>query len=181
MAFQNVFILGTGNVGKELRSQIYTHDGTGNGHHNPTRIIGVANSRDFVLRAGGIEESTSPTTQYGSYEHILESVRKAGLEGEIVFVDATANGSQMLAMHMAVIRDTANSIVTANKLPLAGPMDTFRLLTNDPSRYAYNTTVMAGATAVPYLQQAHGISEGLIGLSGTFSGTLAYVCSELEA
>jgi homoserine dehydrogenase len=39
---------------------------------------------------------------------------------------------------------------------------------------------MAGAGAVPYFQEAHGLSENIESLEGTFSGTLAFVCSELE-
>jgi aspartokinase/homoserine dehydrogenase 1 len=59
-------------------------------------------------------------------------------------------------------------------------MQTFREITWNPHRYRYNTTVMAGAGAVPYFQEAHWLSEEIISVEGTFSGTLAYVCSELQ-
>ena len=63
----------------------------------------------------------------------------------------------MLEFHQKVIKETVNKIVTANKKPLVGPMDTFRAISSNPSRYLYNTTVMAGAAAVPYLQESHGL------------------------
>jgi homoserine dehydrogenase len=59
-------------------------------------------------------------------------------------------------------------------------METFEVITANPHRYKYNTTVMAWWGAVPYFQESHGLSENIESVEGTFSGTLAYVCSELE-
>ncbi len=86
----------------------------------------------------------------------------------------------MVQMHSDIIRSTGNRIVTANKKPAAANMNTFEQITANPHRYRYNTTVMAGAGAVPYFQESHGLSETIESVEGTFSGTLAYVCSELE-
>jgi homoserine dehydrogenase len=123
------------------------------------------------------EEGTQP---YQSHNDILEAVRKSGLEGDVIFVDVTADGERMTEFHRAIIQTTNNSMVTANKKPAASDMATFEAITSNPHRYRYNTTVMAGAGAVPYFQEAHGLSETIESVEGTFSGTLAYVCSELE-
>jgi aspartokinase/homoserine dehydrogenase 1 len=181
MAFQNLFILGsTGQVGRELVRQINEFDLSSKGHLNPTRIVGIANSRGFDLDSKGISGTGLPSTGYETHDEILQAVKKAGLEGEIVFVDVTAEGPKMAQFHQKVIKETVNKIVTANKKPLVGPMETFVGMTGNPGRYRYNTSVMAGASAVPYLQEAHGLSEKVLSVVGTFSGTLAYVCSELE-
>jgi hypothetical protein len=106
MAFQNLFILGsTGNVGRTLLEQITAHDGTDHGHRNPTVIAGIANSTNFILSPGGIalperinresmraflSDSENNTQPYSEYSQMLEAVRKSGMEGEIIFVDATA-------------------------------------------------------------------------------------------
>ncbi len=180
MAFQNLFILGsTGNVGTELMKQVREYDMSDKGHLNPTRIVGIANSRSYALDPCGIL-TQKLDTPYSNHDEILEAVRKSGLEGEIIFVDVTAEGPKMLEFHQKVIRDTVNRLVTANKKPLVGPMETFKAIASNPSRYRYNTSVMAGASAVPYLQEVHGLSEEILSVTGTFSGTLAYVCSELE-
>jgi homoserine dehydrogenase len=195
MAFQNVFILGaSGQVGTEVVKQIWAVDGVNRGHQNPTRIVGIANSTRFQLSPGGIMmpevitrdsmrsllSEENRTQSYDSHQQILEAVRTMGMEWEIVFVDVTADGQTMIDFHKDVIRSTTNRIVTANKKPAAADMGTFKAITGNPQRYGYNTTVMAWAGTVPYLQNIHWLSETLELVEGTFSGTLAYVCSELE-
>jgi homoserine dehydrogenase len=102
------------------------------------------------------------------------------MDGDVIFIDVTAEDKAMIQFHLDIIGKTSNQIVTANKKPAAADMKTFELLTGNPHRYRYNTTVMAGAGAIPYFQEAHGLSEDILSVEGTFSGTLAYVCSELE-
>ena len=94
MAFQNLFILGaTGGVGKELINQVQKHDMSDRGHLNPTRIVGIANSRSYMLQPNGIKNGQSfdlnrdlrmrPNEKIVSYqEHreILEAIKKSGLE-----------------------------------------------------------------------------------------------------
>lgn len=180
MAFQNLFILGsTGKVWQELIKQVSECDMNNKWHLNPTRIIGLANSRSYSLNAGGLF-TPELTTPYSTHGEILEAVKKSGLEWEVVFVDVTAEGEKMTHFHQEVIKKTTNKIVTANKNPLVSSMESFRSIASDTSRYRYNTSVMAWAAAVPYLQEAHGLSEEVISIVGTFSGTLSYVCSELE-
>ena len=68
----------------------------------------------------------------------------------------------MIRFHKDIITGTSNRLVTANKKPAAADMTTFETLTGNPHRYRYNTTVMAGAGAVPYFQEAHGLSEEIL-------------------
>jgi homoserine dehydrogenase len=75
----------------------------------------------------------------------------------------------MSQFHRDIISGTANRMVTANKKPLADDMNAFMDATANPHRYRYNTTVMAGAGAVPYFQEAHGLSEKIQSVEGTFS------------
>ncbi len=194
MAFQNIFILGsTGNVWKELVNQIQQYDMNNNWHLNPTKIVGIANSSRFILQPKGIQSKKSfslnpngwmeldeQMIDYKNHDQILETVKKSGLEGEVIFVDVTAEGPKMLDFHQKIIKETINKLVTANKKPLVGSMETFQSIASNPSRYLYNTSVMAWAAAVPYLQEVHGLSETVLSIQWTFSGTLAYVCSELE-
>ncbi len=194
MALQNVFIIGAGQVWTELVKQIQKHDGVNHGHRNPTRIVGLANSRRFILSPGGVVMPESitqdslkhtlsqiPESQsYGPHEEMLSAVKEMGMEWEIVFIDVSADGDKMTDFHRDIIQKTINRIVTANKKPAAADMETFEAITGNPQRYRYNTTVMAWAGAVPYFQEAHGLSETVQSVEGTFSGTLAYVCSELE-
>jgi homoserine dehydrogenase len=194
MAFQNIFILGsTGKVGMELINQVQKYDMSNQWHLNPTRIVGIANSKSFILQPNWIKwersfglnpnlgtEINEEIIGYSKHDEILEAVKKSGLEGEIIFVDVTAEGPKMLDFHQKVIRETVNKLVTANKKPLVGSMESFQAIASNPARYLYNTSVMAWAAAVPYLQEVHGLSETVLSIQWTFSGTLAYLCSELE-
>jgi homoserine dehydrogenase len=55
MSFQNVFVLGaTGNVGVSLIEQISQYDMSDHGHRNPTRIVGIANSKKYILSSSGL-------------------------------------------------------------------------------------------------------------------------------
>lgn len=183
----------TGNVGSEFINQVTLYDWPEHEHRNPTRIVGVANSVWYILSTSGVnlpakinQESmkwvmtSDKVKQYESHAAILEAIQRIGMEGEVIFVDVTADWTNMKDMHSSIILNTTNRIVTANKKPAASDMETFTKLTGDPHRYRYNTTVMAGAWAVPYFQETHGLSESVESVEGTFSGTLAYVCSELE-
>ncbi len=195
MALQNVFILGaTGQVGTEVVKQIVAYDGMNHEHRNPTHIIGIADSTNFILSIGGVavpevisQDSlknlllqNEESNWYSLHKEILNAVKKSWMEWEVIFVDVTAEGQQMIDFHTAVIENTSNSLVTANKKPAAADMETFKRISGNPHRYRYNTTVMAWAGTVPYFQEAHGLTENIQSVEGTFSGTLAYVCSELE-
>ena len=189
MALQEVCILGhTGNVGQELVSQIVRHDK--HGHRNPTRIVGLVNSRAHILDPRGIDDPLRLTDRstfsaealpHGDLREVVTKVQELGLSGEVVFVDVTADGSKrMLEVHK-MIRSSREKMVTANKSPLAlFATEDFRRLTSEPGLYRYNASVMAGGDAIPYLQDAQCINDPVSGLEGCFSGTLGYITSHLE-
>jgi homoserine dehydrogenase len=51
------------------------------------------------------------------------------MEGEVIFIDVTANGNNMIDFHKNVIKNSTNRIVTANKKPAAADMQTFESIT----------------------------------------------------
>lgn len=116
------------------------------------------------------------------YTSIFASFKTLGLEEkDIVFIDTTADGSrENLEFHKEVLRRWGK-IVTANKNPVAlSSMEEFRFLTRDRHRYAYRAAVMAGGPAVNELIGAYDTKNTIHSLEWCFSGTLAYICSELE-
>ncbi len=147
----------------------------------PNFIPDLDNSAQFIKNVDKRNKfNREKIISYSKHDEILEAVKKSGLEGEVIFVDVTAEGPKMLDFHQKVIQETVNKLVTANKKPLVGSMESFQAIASNPARYLYNTSVMAWAAAVPYLQEVHGLSETVLSIQWTFSGTLAYVCSELE-
>ncbi len=192
MPYQNVSIFGaTGNVGSELTHQIVDLDQENRGHINPTRIVGLANKYDgYYLDAKGIKEAAQIVSvrsefAYGAerYSDLKDVIKKAcdWLDGDVVFVDATADSSETMREIHRYIIDSRLKIVTANKNPIAlCSAEEFDYLTKHRDQYGYNAAVMAGGDAVPFLQDSYDISDPVYRIEGCFSGTLGYVCSELE-
>ncbi len=190
---QDVFIIGaTGMVGRSLVRQIIEkEDMSHHRHANPTRIIGLASSKYFMYSSDGIQPKTAQdfsTRNFSNakrYKNLSELLDIADInnkkESSLVFIDATAANEPLTKFHMDVIKETPHGIVTANKNPITMPdYSIFKQLTKDPNRYGYRCSVMAGAEAVPFLQDLKDLNDGLYMIEGSFSGTLSYIASELE-
>jgi aspartokinase/homoserine dehydrogenase 1 len=184
---ESVFIIGaTGKIGSELARQIISSGDTDSRRHrNPTRIVGVASSSGFLYDASGISDSdvlAFSTKRTRGREHAgLGSLFDflGGIEKPVRIVDVTAS-PEMLWFHKRIISETCHSIVTANKLPLVlNSFDDFQLLTASHGRYAYSCSVMAGAEAVSFMRDIPDLGESFVEITGSFSGTLGYVSSEL--
>src|SRR3989338_3284058 len=190
---QDLFIIGaTGKVGKTLVRQIFEKGDTDRKKHpNPTRIVGLASSSNVLYSPKGLskDESTEFTemknkkTKYNELNEFLDivenSIRRE--KTSLVFVDTTPINKPMTEFHLQVIEKTPYAIVTANKNPIAlSPYSTFKRLTHDVKRYGYRCSVMAGAHAVPLLQELRDVNDLPLLLQGCFSGTLGYITSELE-
>jgi len=200
---QRVFILGApGNIGRELVSQITEKDlPETHNHKNPTEIIGMANSKNFILETGGIttkilnlissakdkRSAGLELEKYGEKLNQLADLKNAisqmGLDGEVIFVDVTDGKEELREFHLDVISDdvAGNSLVTANKNPVSlYSMADFNELTKHNGRYDFNTTVMGGAGIVNFMQGREKIGDVVRKIEGCFSGTLGYILSELE-
>ncbi len=205
MAYQNVVVLGgSGNVGREFISQVVQHDTAfSNKHLNPTNIVALTDSKGFWFNRHGLEIQRQPENihkwknskdafisymndvdQYQNYDNLLELLKllkDEGMSGEIAFVDITAGKDELRDFHLKVIDESEESIITANKNPLSiYPTDVFRTLTRYRERYGFLCTVMAGANAVSNLLDYYDTSEIVKKIEACFSGTLGYLCAELE-
>ncbi|MBT3881380.1 MAG: hypothetical protein HOI47_13710 [Candidatus Scalindua sp.] len=205
MAYQNVVVLGgSGNVGREFMSQVIQHDTVcSNKHLNPTNIIALTDSKGFWFNRHGLKIQESPENihkwkdskdKFNEYMHdldeyqrydnlsdLLKLIQNEGMAGEIAFVDITAGKDDLRDFHLKVINDSDETVITANKNPLSiYSTDVFRTLTRYRERYGFLCTVMAGANAVSNLLDYYDTSEIVKKIEACFSGTLGYLCAELE-
>ena len=193
----NVAIIGAGGVGSETVQQICKNDLPENGQRNPTDIVAVADSKRYLLDSRGIDPEilrvashTKETMKlfleikgepYAELGEILHQVGKVGLDGEVVFVDATSAGKEAMEFHKTVLADSDNKLVAANKNPLSRfGMADFIELTRYQARHDYNTTVMAGGGAIDFAIRRFGIGDKITEIEGMLSGTMGYIFSELE-
>jgi homoserine dehydrogenase len=116
-----------------------------------------------------------------NFDPILDRLVKEGLAGDVIFVDLTANKDELPAFHQKIIATSDFGLVTANKFPAANlSSDIFRQLTSVRGRYGLRCTVMAGAQVVSHLMELYDSNEHVTRIEGCFSGSLGYICSELE-
>ena len=191
---QDVYIIGaTGKVGKTLVRQIFEWGDTDAAKHlNPTRIVGLASSSRTIYSPDGISSKEAfsftnrETANAGRYENLFDilNLAKSGFKNDkssLVFVDVTALHEPMSKFHLHVMEKTPYGIVTANKNPIAlSSYNIFQRLTHDIRRYGYRCSVMAGAQAVPFIQDLRDVNDQLRNLRGCFSGTLGYITTQLE-
>ena len=193
---QDVFIIGaTGNVGKTLVSQILD-EGDLNRQPIPTRIVGLASATNFIYSPLGLDAVVATgfakrfyfgngmeSNPYKSHDELLSAVGLATRDTptQLVFVDVTPLKNEMTNFHLEVINYTPYNIVTANKNPISlSDYSTFEMLTHDVRRYGYKCSVMAGAHAVPIVQELRDLNDVPRLIEGCFSGTLGYITSELQ-
>ncbi len=205
MVYQNIVVLGgSGNVGREFVSQVIEHDTvSSNKHLNPTNIIALTDSKGFWFNRHGLKIQKSPENihkwkdskekfnecmhdldeyhQYNNLSDLLKLIQNEGMAGEITFVDITAGKDDLRDFHLKVINDSEETIITANKNPLSiYSTDVFRTLTRYRERYGFLCAVMAGANTVSNLLDYYDTSEIVKKIEACFSGTLGYLCAELE-
>ncbi len=205
MAYQNVVVLGgSGNVGREFMSQVIQHDTVFSKKHlNPTNVIALTDSKGFWFNHHGLKIQKNSENihkwkdskekfneymrdldeyhQYDNLSDLLKLIQDEGMAGEIAFVDITAGKDDLRDFHLKVINDSEETIITANKNPLSiYTTDVFRTLTRYRERYGFLCTVMAGANAVSNLLDYYDTSEIVKKIEACFSGTLGYLCAELE-
>tara|TARA_Y100000310_G_scaffold310563_1_gene355947 strand:- start:1051 stop:2142 length:1092 start_codon:yes stop_codon:yes gene_type:complete len=189
--YQDVFLIGgTGSVGSTLVSQIYSRGDVERGSNpTPLRIVGIASSSGYLHDPAGLERDAAvafskreePGTSYSSLLDLLDLTNIAH-PGGLVFTDTTAETGVMRDFHLAVVEHSESGIVTANKNPISlYGMDIFERLTVDSGRYGYRCSVMAGAETVNRLRESRVVNNPPSLIMGCFSGTLAYICSQLEA
>lgn len=192
---QKVFVLwATGNVWGELLKQIIEDDGIDK-NANPTDIIGVANSKRMIVSETAINGQINDVkgeiislleaegTVYTSMTEILDELKRLGHSGEVIIVDVTAaKGEEITKFHLdSISPEYGNRVVTANKNVVSlESQEVFGEVTQDHGIYDYDTAVMAGAWAVDFITRSERNHDTVVSIEGCFSGTLGYICSELE-
>ncbi len=187
--YQNVVILGPrGNVGRSLIDQMYEkRDMDPAVHAHPTRIVGLAGSKDCHFNLTGLSREQvynfiANKDGHSTYTKPADLISIAGKSlDNLIFIDVTAANEPMIEFHCQVIQETPYSIVTANKNPIARvPYETFKMLTKNPDRYGYRCSVMAGADAVTFIRDIIDLRDVIRSIEGCFSGTLGYIATQLQ-
>ena len=183
----DLFLVGCGNVGKELLAQIARQQPALLGRNIQLRVYGIANSRGLLLAASGIDLNSdwsaalAQADEVFSVERLRRFVNDNSLVNPIV-VDCTSNTD--VAMQYVEMLEQGFHVVTPNKKANTDSMDYYRKLKRTAlqtnRQYLYETTVGAGLPVIDNLQKLFTAGDVLHRFEGILSGSLSYVFGKLE-
>lgn len=182
-----VILLGLGNVGGALLRQILENRSLLAERAGLKLVpIALADVSGLLFDPGGLPDETLraalEATDSGGLLDSLPGLRPLAqlndtLQAGAILADVTASPETEPTLRAAL--DAGCGVVLANKIPLAGPWAKARTFLEHP-RLRYEVTVGAGLPVVATLEYLLDTGDELTAIEGCLSGTLGYLCAELE-
>jgi len=184
----NVFLVGTGLIGKELLAMMKEQfSKLASDHHLEIQVVAIANSKKMLFDEKGLsgKESVQKLLQEGlpmDMEKFVSTMVGINLSNS-VFVDCTS--SEVVANHYAKILEANISIVTPNKKANSGALSNYQLLKKTASKrgvkFLYETNVGAGLPVINTLNDLMISGDKVIRIEAVLSGTLNFIFSSFQA
>ncbi len=182
-----VILLGLGNVGRVLLRQILeTRAAVAQRARLRLTPIALADVSGALVDPGGLSEDTLQAALHvamnGQLLNTLPRVQPlsaiAGvLAQDVILADVTASSHTAPVLRDALAQ--GSGIVLANKIPLAGAWPDSKPFFEYP-RLRYEVTVGAGLPVIGALAYLLDTGDRITAIEGCLSGTLGYLCAELE-
>ena len=182
----NLFIIGTGNVGKAFLDQVTSQFSYLKEHHHLNiKAIGVANSRQMIFEKDGI-----PLSKWSKY---LEKGEKFSEDGFVkkmsalnyrnsIFIDITA--SEDIAQLYSEILKESISVVTPNKIAATRSYQDYLNLKATAKKYRsqflIETNVCAGLPVLSTLSDLVRSGDKVLRMEAVLSGTLNFLFNEYD-
>jgi aspartokinase/homoserine dehydrogenase 1 len=182
----NLFITGTGNVGKRLLQQLAQQK-----HflldqlRLQVRVTGLANSRRMLIQEEGIDlNNWQAELEKGSPMHLRDFIKTIHAKNlrNSVFVDITAN--KEVALGYEYLLQKSISVVACNKIACSSPYSYYRRL-KDLSKefnaaYFFETNVGAGLPVIGTLNDLLRSGDNIRKIEAVLSGTLNFVFNHYD-
>ena len=182
----NLFIAGTGNVGKRLIQQLHQQHGyLFDQLRLQVRVTGVANSRRMLVNEEGIDLNhwqelleQGATMNLRQFEEIIHSKNLRNS----VFVDVTANKEVGTSYERLLQKSVA--VVACNKIACSSPYAYYRKL-KDLSKefnaaFYFETNVGAGLPVIGTLNDLLRSGDKIRKIEAVLSGTLNFVFNQYD-
>ncbi|MCU0380865.1 MAG: bifunctional aspartate kinase/homoserine dehydrogenase I [Chitinophagaceae bacterium] len=182
----NLFIAGTGNVGKRLMDQLKKQQLWLKEHLRlQVRVTGLCNSRRMLVNESGIE--------LDRWQELLETGEKASMAGfsqamiernlrNSVFVDVTASEA-IPPFYEALLRKSM-PVVACNKIAASSAYDNYKKLKDLAREYScrflFETNVGAGLPVIGTLNDLMGSGDTVHRIEAVLSGTLNFVFNHYD-
>ena len=179
-------VVGVGNVGGAVVRQLHQQRGYLLSKGFDVRVVGLANSRKFVVNAGGInlanwQETLDASPHRMQPDVLARSIARMELTNAAL-VDCTAGSSLVDAYAMFI--DANLHIVTPNKMANALPWSQYTALMNQLERrrkhFLFEANVGAGLPVVSTLRDLIASGDEVIRIEGILSGTLSYLFNHFD-
>jgi aspartokinase/homoserine dehydrogenase 1 len=177
----NLFITGTGNVGRRLIAQLLQQQRYLLEHLRiQVRVIGLANSRKMVYNEEGIDlrcwQEQLDKGQPMQLDRWIEGITNRNLRNT-VFADVTANAE--VASQYASLLQKSISVVACNKIACSSAYTNYRLLKDLArefnARFLFETNVGAGLPVIGTLNDLMRSGDTVRRIQAVLSGTLNFV------
>ena len=184
----NVFLVGTGLIGKELLHMMHEQfDQLASHHRLEVNVVAIANSKKMLFAEEGLRGKMAfdRMTQEGLPMNLQEFVTKMQALNlpNSVFVDCTS--SEAVANAYSSILEANISIVTPNKKANSGSWANYQLLKKTSRqrgvKFLYETNVGAGLPVINTLNDLLISGDKVIRVEAVLSGTLNFIFSSFGA
>lgn len=169
--------LGFGNVGKTLFHQIRKARVSLQKDYNCNlNYIGIFTSEESIVSQKGITENTirALSKQTITPENVLQNTHMP-----IIVIDVTASTKTLQFLLHAIKKNAF--VVLANKKPLSSSQKFFnQLQTAGKKKLYFEATVGAGLPLIRTIKTLQETGDEITEILGCFSGTLGFLCNELE-
>ena len=182
----NLFIIGTGNVGKAFIDQLAKQFSfLEKSHQLNIKIIGVANSRKMKFNEDGIKLSewniSLDKGETFSEQKFLANMYAMNLRNSI-FIDITASES-VASLYQEVLQKSI-SVVTPNKIAATGSYTDYIALKASSkkfgSKFFFETNVCAGLPVISTLNDLVRSGDQINQIDAVLSGTLVFLFNEYD-
>lgn len=182
----NLFIVGTGNVGKRLLAQLKQQlSFLDENMHLQVNIAGLSNSRKMLINENGINlNSWEEELQKGdaaNLNNFVQSIIQKNLRNS-VFVDVTANGA--IAEVYASLLEKSIALVACNKVAASSTYSNYKKLKNLSAEFnapfLFETNVGAGLPVIGTLNDLMRSGDVVRSMQAVLSGTLNFVFNNYD-
>ncbi|MDE5658480.1 MAG: ACT domain-containing protein, partial [Muribaculaceae bacterium] len=183
----NLFIVGIGNVGRRLLSQIrHQQEKLLKEKALQLRVVGIANSKTVVFDQEGInlsnfEARLKESTICATPENIKNGVIGMNIYNP-VFVDCTASAS--IAEYYADLLSNNVNVVAANKIAASSNYDNYynlkKIARKKDVKFLFETNVGAGLPIINTINNLINSGDKILRIEAVVSGTLNYIFNVLS-
>ena len=195
----DLVLLGMGRIGRALVGLLRERsDAIGRRYGLTPRVVGVVDRSGWIFAPRGLDASTLeavvtgkaagralatlPGARAGTPRDLLEHAITWRLSNPVLVDLTDAEGADVLFSRAFTM---GCDVVTANKVPLAGPSAAFDALFAEAARHGRllkaETTVGAGLPVVDTVEVLRAAGDPIQAIEGCLSGTLAFIMTRIEA